>query len=88
MDSAEKLEILPELSVPVARAGHLIALKLLSGDDRTRPQDVADLRALLSRVDAEELERARGALRLIESRGFHRGRELMSMLDDLIEDND
>jgi len=87
VDSAEKLEVLPDLSVPVARAGHLIALKVLSRDDRARPQDVADLRALLARVDADELARAREALRLIVSRGFHRERPLIAMLDELLEED-
>lgn len=42
--SAELLEVLPGLTVPVARIGHLIALKVLSRDDRDRHQDIADLR--------------------------------------------
>jgi hypothetical protein len=32
--------------VPVARIGHLMALKVLARDDRRRPQDFDDLRAL------------------------------------------
>ncbi len=44
--SAEAIEILPGLVVPVARTGHLIALKLLARDDESRPQDLADLRSL------------------------------------------
>lgn len=36
---AEPLEVLPGVTVPVARTGHLVALKLLSREDRTRPQD-------------------------------------------------
>ncbi|GMR22790.1 MAG: nucleotidyl transferase AbiEii/AbiGii toxin family protein [Acidobacteriota bacterium] len=88
VESAETLEVLPGFTVPVARTGHLIALKVLSRDDRTRPQDVGDLRALLARATWEELDRAREALRLIESRGFHRGRKLMPMLDELIAEKD
>jgi predicted nucleotidyltransferase len=37
--AAERLPILGELEVPVARTGHLMALKLLARDDRLRPQD-------------------------------------------------
>ena len=88
VESAEMLEVLPELTIPVARTGHLIALKVLSRDDRTRPQDVADLRALLSRATADELALARTALGLIESRGFHRERQLRPMLEELIQEKD
>ena len=88
VESAETLEVLPGLTVPVARTGHLIALKVLSRDDRTRPQDVGDLRALLDRATPEEHDCAREALRLIESRGFHRDRQLMPMLDELIAEED
>ena len=88
VESAEPLEVLPGLTVPVARIGHLIALKVLSRDDRTRPQDVGDLRVLLARATPEELDRAREALRLIESRGFHRDRQLMPTLDELIAEKD
>jgi len=35
--AAEPLETLPGLEVPVARLSHLIALKVLARDDRTRP---------------------------------------------------
>lgn len=39
------MELLPQLQMSVARVGHLIAMKVLSRDDVTRPQDVGDLRA-------------------------------------------
>ncbi len=84
---AETLEVLPELHVPVARKKHLIALKVLSRDDRERPQDIADLRALLERADPEDLQGAKEALGLIESRGFHRDRPLLSMFQELMEDD-
>jgi hypothetical protein len=82
VEGAELLEVLPELHIPVARTGHLIALKILSRDDETRPQDIVDLRALSKTASEEEFERARSALKLIESRGFDRGRPLLRMLDD------
>ena len=46
---AEPIELLPGLTMGVARVGHLIALKVLSRDDIARPQDLVDLRALLGR---------------------------------------
>jgi hypothetical protein len=82
VEEAEPFEVLPELHIPVARTGHLMALKILSRDDETRPQDIVDLRALSKTASEEEFERARKALKLIVSRGFHRGRPVLRMLDD------
>ncbi|HEY7819582.1 MAG TPA: hypothetical protein VIG29_15275, partial [Vicinamibacteria bacterium] len=82
VEEAEPFEVLPELHIPVARTGHLMALKILSRDDETRPQDIVDLRALSKTASEEEFERARKALELIDSRGFHRGRPLLRMLGD------
>lgn len=83
-DAADEIEIVPDLSLPVATTGHLIALKLLSCDDATRPQDLADLRELLGVATAEDIEMARTAVRLITNRGFHRGRALEADLDTLV----
>lgn len=73
---AEPIELLPQLRMGVARTGHLIALKVLSRDDVRRPQDIADLRALLAVASPAEVERARKSLSLIAARGYHRGRDL------------
>jgi predicted nucleotidyltransferase len=81
---AEPLEIFPGVSLPVARIGHLIALKLLSRDDRTRPQDTVDLRALFKIASQPELERSRVALMAIERAGFARGRDLQAALAEWI----
>jgi predicted nucleotidyltransferase len=80
---ADAIELLPGFRIPVAKTGHLIALKVLSRDDRQRPQDVADLRALLLVASPTELERATGAVALITARGYHRGRVLRAELDEL-----
>jgi hypothetical protein len=53
--AADALDVVPGLAVPTARMGHLIALKVLARDDRTRPQDRVDLPALLQRADAAAL---------------------------------
>ena len=82
--SAERMEVLPALVLPVATVGHLIALKLLAGDATTRPQDAVDLRALLEVADAGDLGLARHAVGLIEDRGYQRGRDLVAALDDLV----
>jgi hypothetical protein len=81
---AEPIELLPALTMGVARTGHLIALKVLSRDDVKRPQDVVDLRALLRVASPAELGRARDSLALIAARGYHRGRELMSEMNTLL----
>lgn len=81
---AELLDLLPNLRIGIARTGHLIALKVLSRDDVTRPQDLVDLRALLRVAPSDELARARRALTLIAARGYGRGRELMAELDRLV----
>lgn len=82
--SAQLLEVLPGLKIRVATTGHLIALKVLARDDIRRPQDAGDLRALLQEASAAELERAREALVLITARGYHRGRDLLAALAELI----
>lgn len=78
--AAEPLEIFPGVTVPVAQIGHLIALKLLARDDRTRPQDAVDLRALRDVAPEAEIARARLAVTLIHQRGCSRGRDLAAAL--------
>jgi predicted nucleotidyltransferase len=80
---AESMALLSNLTIGVARTGHLMALKVLSRDDVTRPQHLVDLRALLRVASATELVRARESLALIAARGYHRGRDLMSELNGL-----
>jgi len=82
--SAELLEILPGLRIPVASVGHLLALKLLSRDDRTRPQDQVDLVQLFRVAQPGDIEAARHAVALIHSRGFQRDRDLSGDLERLI----
>ena len=81
---AEPIELLPNLTMAVARTGHLIALKVLSRDDLRRPQDLVDLRALLRVATSAEISRARGALALIAARGYHRSRDLTTELNILL----
>lgn len=74
--AAEQLEIVPSLVIPVARAGHLIAMKLLARDDRDRPQDLDDIRALLRSATAADRRLVTSSIKLISKRGFARGRDL------------
>jgi len=86
VDAAEPLEILEGVVAPVATTGHLIALKLLARDDLSRPQDRADLVALLRVATAHDRETAREAAAVIAARGFARGRDLARALDDLLRE--
>lgn len=82
---AELMEILPALVAPVAQVGHLIALKVLSRDDQNRPQDVIDLRALLSVATAADLELAWSAVELIQGRGYNRSLDLSGALERALQ---
>ncbi|MEM8960226.1 MAG: nucleotidyl transferase AbiEii/AbiGii toxin family protein [Acidobacteriota bacterium] len=82
--SSEPIEMFPDLSVPVASAPHLLALKILARDDTTRPQDSIDIRALLQVTTDEDLATTRQALELIRGRGFHRDRDLLAAFDNLV----
>jgi predicted nucleotidyltransferase len=86
VDAAEDIEIVPGVVVPVATIGHLIATKLLARDDRSRPTDADDLRALASRAEAVDWRQAEIAVALIAARGFARGRDLEASLTQLRTD--
>ena len=81
--AAERLEVLPGLALPVARTGHLIAMKLLARDDRQRPADYDDLRSLASVSEDDDWATAAEAVELIVGRGYGRGRDLASALGEL-----
>lgn len=78
--SADLLEALPGLTLPVATAGHLIALKLLARSP-DRPQDEVDLHSLIRGSTQDDLGAARRAVELITARGYARGRHLTRDLD-------
>lgn len=77
--AADLLEVLPGFFAPVAKTGHLLALKVLAlrpDKPQERPQDAADIRELLRVADQAEIRRARDAIGLISRRGFDRGKDL------------
>ena len=78
---AERIEVIPGITMPVARTGHLMALKALAG----RAQDLADFEALARVADETEIARARSAARLIVERSFARGKALENELERLLE---
>ena len=79
---AETLEVVQGVLLPVARTGHLIALKLLSVAPG-RETDAADLRNLAAVATEEEWNLASEAVAQIQERGFDRGRQLDSELHTL-----
>ena len=82
---ADLYEVLPGLFTPLAKTGHLLALKVLAlRPDRPqeRPQDFSDIRELLRVADEQEIRRARHALDLISRRGFDRGKDLEARFED------
>jgi hypothetical protein len=83
---AEDLALLEDVPVRVATRAHLIALKVLARDDRHRPQDWDDLRALLADASHAEVAAARDALAMIEQRGYNRGRALGDDFDRALAD--
>jgi len=74
--------VLPHLPAPVATTGHLIALKILA----ERNQDLTDLESLIPGASPADLETARGTVRLIHSRGFNRGQDMVGDLEQVISE--
>ena len=60
-----------------------MAMKLLARDDRLRPTDADDLRALATVASALDWIQARSAVELIVRRGYGRGRNLEASLIEL-----
>jgi len=76
--AADIVEIVPTVTVPLATVGFLMALKLLARDDRKRPQDADDLRALLEVATPRDKAQCAEAIGLIAARGYARGRDLVA----------
>jgi hypothetical protein len=82
VSSADRLEVLAGIVLPVATVGHLIALKVLAG----RHQDLADLGYLIPAASEADLNEARVAVGKIEARGYNRGQNLTEDLAVIISD--
>jgi Nucleotidyl transferase AbiEii toxin, Type IV TA system len=78
--SADRMEVLPDVVMPVASTGHLIALKALAG----RHQDLTDLGYLISAATEADLGEARTSVATIQERGFNRGLNLPEVLETII----
>jgi len=81
---AELLECFPKVFIPVADVEHLLALKILARDDESRPQDHADIQALLRVMSHEECIKTKALLHLISSRGYNRNRNLQALLEEVL----
>jgi len=79
-DAAERLDVVPGFTLPIARAGHLVAMKLLARSDR-RLQDEIDLRSLATVLAADDVRLARRAVAKIEAVRANRGRDLGADLE-------
>jgi predicted nucleotidyltransferase len=77
---ADRLEVLPDVFMPVASIGHLIALKALAG----RHQDLTDLGYLISVATDADLAEAAASAAKIQERGFNRGQDLPADLAAII----
>ena len=80
---AEGVEV-DGINLPIARAGHLLAMKVLSNSDERVHKDAADIRALLRSIIPPEVVRARTAVKLITERGYAREKDLIAELDRLL----
>ena len=83
---ATEVEVFADIVLPVASTGDLMALKLLARDDRRRPQDYDDLKALLREASDADIERARASIGLLTQRGYHRDRDLMNDFDQFLRE--
>lgn len=81
--AAEITEVAEGTSLPVATAGHLVVMKLLSRSP-DRPQDQSDLRALLGVLTDADRSRAIAAADRIERIGANRGKPLRRELETLL----
>jgi hypothetical protein len=86
VEQAEPMRVLSADDLPVAAIGDLLAMKVLSRDDRKRPQDWDDLRNLSSVANETDLARARSSIHLIEQRGYQRNRNLLEQFEQLLVD--
>jgi predicted nucleotidyltransferase len=77
---ADRLEVLPDVFMPVASIGHLIALKALA----SRHQDLTDVGYLISVATDADLGEATESAAKIQERGFNRGQDLLADLAAII----
>lgn len=85
VERAEILELPGVGAIAVARAEELLAMKILSMTP-TRLQDRMDAQNLIRFHPDLDLEAVRDNLRLITARGYHRDRDLLALLDEVLDE--
>ena len=81
--AADSMEVADGVVIPVATAGHLLVMKLLSRS-ADRPQDEMDVRGLLGVLTADDRRQATEGARQIERVGANRGKSLVVDLAALL----
>lgn len=87
VDRADPIELFPGLTVGVASRSSLIALKVLSANIKTRPQDVIDLGHLIKASTQDEISEAYDLLQMITERKYNRGKNLQDDLASYVENS-
>ena len=75
---SEPIEVFESLFIAVASLPGLLALKVLSADPNSRPQDIIDIKNLLAEARSEDLEEAIWLLQLVHARGYNRSKDLLA----------
>lgn len=78
--TADALEVLEGLFVPVVTVGHLLALKILA----YRPKDMTDIEVLLSHATDGDLKTARESLEALSRRGYARNQDLLERFAETV----
>jgi hypothetical protein len=85
VERAESMTVPDVGPVAVARSEELLAMKLLSMSPK-RLQDRMDAQNLLRFHPDLDLDAVRDNLHRITARGYHRGRDLMALLDEILRE--
>ncbi|KXK05693.1 MAG: hypothetical protein UZ17_ACD001000580 [Acidobacteria bacterium OLB17] len=85
IERANPIEIFPGLNVKVASRPALIALKVLSANFDTRPQDVIDLGNLIRSASEDERSEAFDLVDVITARKYNRRKNLRADLENYVK---
>jgi hypothetical protein len=85
IESADRLELFENVSVPTATAEALLAMKTLSASPK-RARDLEDIRAILQEIPEFDESLVKRLLATIEHRGYARGQSLLEKWDRLRAD--